>query len=249
MIPIEFDLGDPVQFVMVRSGQFDLGTASVICALLVQGDTYVDIGANWGYFACIASRVVGVSGLVLAVEPNRDAFRHLQETVHRNRLVNVLSANVAAYEEVGRRVSLRRPFYRQTTSSVVCETNRSGPCDIVTSTVDYLRNKIGGGSVRLLKVDVEGAELAVLKGAHELLGDLRPWVILEVSSYTVRFGHSPREVYDFMRTFGYDRAYLISDEPHSSGLAGSAGGPTEGQILFQPPTTELPRILDRSFSR
>lgn len=249
MVPVEFDLGDPVQFAMVRNGHFDLGTATVICALLAPGDTYIDVGANWGYFACIASRVVGISGLVLAIEPNLDAFRHFQDTVHRNGLVNVLSVNVAAFEEVGRRVSLRRPFYRQTTSSFVCETDTDAPASIVTNTVDYLRNKVGGGPVRLLKVDVEGAELPVLKGARELLSDLRPWVILEVSSHAVRFGHSPQEVYDFMRTFGYVRAYLISDEPGDPGVAEVVGDPIEGQILFQPPTQQLPLPLHASSSQ
>ena len=219
----------------------------MICAVLLEGDTYIDVGANWGYFACIASQVVGTSGLVLAVEPNRDAFGRFQDTVHRNGLVNVLGVSFAAYDDVGRRVSLRRMFYRQTTSSFVRATDGGSPSDVVTNTVDYLCHKASGRSVRLLKVDVEGAELAVLKGARGLLGDVHPWVILEVSSYGSRFGYSPDEVYQFMRTLGYARAYFINDETERAGAVGRVlDNEVQGQILFQPADRDLPSSLDVS---
>lgn len=244
-VQIEFDLTDPVQFAMLQHRHLDVGTAAVICALLVEGDTYIDVGANWGYFACIASHVVGTSGLVLAMEPNRDAFRRLQDTVHRNVLVNVLGVSFAASEEAGRHVSLKRLFFRQTTSSFVREANDVVPSGTVTNTVDYLCRKAGGRPARLLKVDVEGAELQVLKGARELLGDARPWVILEVSSYSRRFNYSPREVHEFMRVLGYIRAYAISDEPNRPVLS-LVSDAAQGQILFQPAAQELPLSLGAS---
>src|SRR6266481_3616643 len=64
---LELNLADPAQFTMVRSNRFDLMTAGIVASILRGGDTFVDVGANWGYLSCIASRRVGSTGLVLAL--------------------------------------------------------------------------------------------------------------------------------------------------------------------------------------
>ena len=60
---LRLDLSDPAQFTMVKRGRFDLMTAAVVCSALKSGDTFVDVGANWGYFTSIASHRVGLGGL------------------------------------------------------------------------------------------------------------------------------------------------------------------------------------------
>ena len=231
---LEFDLADPVQFTMVRRGRFDLMTAAVVASSLRSGDTFVDVGANWGYFTSIASRRIGPAGLVIALEPNRVAYRRLSDTLERERLVNVLATRYAAYDRQGLKVSLvKRPLH-QTTSSYVRESEAHGHSAVVTSTIDYLTSKTASGPVRMIKVDTEGAELLVMRGAQRVLAESKPLVVLEVSRYSSRFGYSMDQLYAHMSSMGYSRSHLVDDTPGRWGMLGPLTRVVEGQILFHP---------------
>ena len=129
-VRITFDIADPVQFSMVGHFDFDLMTSSIVAAALKGGDTFVDVGANWGYFTCIGASQVGPTGLVLAIEPSRVANRRLHETVRRNRLANVMIVQYAAGSVVGRGVSIdpwqQYPCLRwEIRCGAVCRSGRS----------------------------------------------------------------------------------------------------------------------------
>jgi len=218
---------------MVKNNRFDLMTAAIVSSALADGETFVDVGANWGYFTCIGSRRVGPSGLVLAIEPNWLAHHRLLETIHRERLVNVMPMPYAAYDSLGKPVSLVKSAFRQTTSSYVREDRIEGRFETLTSTLDYMVSKVAPGSVRLIKVDTEGAELPVMRGARAILAEWKPLVILEVSEYSKRFGYAMDELYDYMTGLGYSRTYFIQDIPGEWKLWGPLTEVVEGQILFQ----------------
>lgn len=243
---LRLDLGDPAQFTMVRSGRFDLMTAAIVHSALRSGDTFVDVGANWGYFTSIASHKVGLDGLVLAIEPNGAAYRRLLDTVGRERLVNVMAAQWAVYDRVGLRVSLVKRQLHQTTSSYVREWQTGGKRSVLTSTVDYLTSKMASGPVRLLKVDTEGAELPVMQGAQRLLTESKPLVLLEMSRYSARFGYTMDQLYKYMSAMGYSCAYSIDDAPGDWRVSGPLTAVVEGQILFRHPDGDCPLPLDQS---
>ncbi len=232
-LQIEFDLGDSAQFAMVHWDHLDLGIASVICSLLKEGDTFVDVGANWGYFTCVASQVVGASGLVLAVEPNPHAYRQLLKVVRRHGLVNALCINQAALDRVGEEISLVRPFFRQTTSSYVQRKPAGRIPDAVACTVDYLLGKVKRERITVLKVDTEGADLLVLKGARALLRDVKPWVVAEVTPLASRYGYAIGALYEYMTELGYV-PFAISNDPSAPRLSGPLTEPIAGELLFQP---------------
>jgi len=240
---LRLDLSDPAQFTMVKRGRFDLMTAAVVCSALRSGDTFVDVGANWGYFTSIASHRVGRDGLVLAIEPNRTAYRRLSDTLERECLVNVVTIQCAAYDRIGRHVSLVRRRLHQTTSSYVCE-GASGKHPVLTTTVDYLTSKTTSGPVRLIKVDTEGAELPVMRGAGRVLSESKPAVVLEVSRYSSRFGYDMNQLYDFMAAKGYSRAYAIDDTPGRWNMSRPVTSVIEGQILFCHPRSACSRLPD-----
>ena len=113
-----------------------------------------------------------------------------------------MTIQCAAYDRIGRHVSLVRRRLYQTTSSYVCE-GASGKHPVLTTTVDYLTSKTTSGPVRLIKVDTEGAELPVMRGAERVLSESKPAVVLEVSRYSSRFGYDMNQLYDFMAAKGY----------------------------------------------
>jgi len=68
---------------------------------LAPGDAFVDVGANIGYFSLLASKLVGESGLVVAIEPSPTIFAVLESNLARNRAHNVRAVCVAASASTG----------------------------------------------------------------------------------------------------------------------------------------------------
>jgi FkbM family methyltransferase len=145
------------------------------------GDSVIDVGANVGVYTMLAAELVGQSGHVHAFEPDPQSMHYLLTTVNRNRLTERItlwnvaasdhSANVQLYLDLktARTTSLNAHAYSpdvQVRQPVVVGTARLD--DLITQPPQFL------------KIDVEGAELAVLAGASRLLRDYHPVVLVEV---------------------------------------------------------------------
>ncbi len=92
--------------------------------------------------------------------------------------------------------------------------------------------RMGTRRIGLVKVDTEGAELLVMRGAQGMLKEWKPPCVLEVSAYCARFGYRVRDLYDTMRAMGYSQAYSILDGDERPHLTGPLTEDIEGQILF-----------------
>jgi FkbM family methyltransferase len=142
------------------------------------GDVVVDVGANVGVYSLLAAGRADVE--VWAYEPSSLAFDRLVENVELNRLggrIHVRHAAVGAEAGVG-----RLTLGLDTTNRLVPD---DGAPPGAVETVDVVRlddDLPSLDGVTLLKIDVEGGELAVLDGAGKLLGASRPAVIVETSA-------------------------------------------------------------------
>jgi FkbM family methyltransferase len=131
------------------------------------GAIVVDVGANIGYNTVYASRRVGPTGRVVAVEPAADNLRVLRENIAANALENVVVHTVAA----GRAHERRDLFLRGEISAV----NSLFPESVYATVtgVEQVRvaplDDLVEGDPELVKIDVEGAELDVLAGMTRLL--------------------------------------------------------------------------------
>lgn len=234
-IDLQLDLGDPTQFSAIKNPQLDLMTASLIHHVLAPGDTYIDVGTNFGYFVTIAARRVEAAGLVLGVEANPTAYMSLLATLRRHGLSNVIALHYAAADNPGRAANIVRPFYRQTSASYLDMGHTAGgSASVITTSIDYLAGKLSLSRVDLIKIDTEGAELVVLKGARAVLEEFRPPLIVEVSDLPGLSGYRIGELYDFLSALGFGRAYRIEDESERQALVGPLTQPEQGQILFWP---------------
>ena len=135
--------------------------------LVHPGATVVDVGANIGYNTLYAAHCVGPKGRVYAVEPAQDNLAVLYQNVFANRLANVVVLPYAA----GSRAEVKRFFLRGEVSAVnsLYQDSFYAP---VTDTVDVQLMPLDDlvpGKPDLVKIDVEGAELAVLAGMARLL--------------------------------------------------------------------------------
>lgn len=85
---------------LVRDGIIEPWTTNVVMHILQPGDTYVNVGANFGYYTLLGAQLVGRSGKVYSIEANPHVFRYLIKSVYWGGFPDVIKAfNVAAYSE------------------------------------------------------------------------------------------------------------------------------------------------------
>ena len=217
-----FDPSDPYQLNMVKNKCFDLGTAMTIWSLLKPDDIFFDIGANCGYLSDIGSQKIGIDGRVIAIEPNPLAFKILT----MRGVENITAINKVASQNSKGAFRMHRPFYRQTSGSRFLEDSHG---KIKSVSLDDLYKESRKSRVALIKIDTEGAELFVLKGAEQILKEQHPFVIAEVSNYSKHFGYKMDDIYDYMKLFGYRYFYSIHDDTNSISFLEKQ---EEGQVLF-----------------
>ena len=145
---------------------------------LSPGQVVVDLGANLGVFATRAARRVGPTGRVIAVEPHPDNFRRLSGNAARNGLAWLECVQAAAGDREG-----QIPLFvheRGINHSIVRGSGKSVMVPL--RTVDGLVRERGLKRVDFLKIDIEGAVPAALRGASETLKRFRPLISLERDS-------------------------------------------------------------------
>ena len=147
------------------------------------GDTCLDVGGHVGYLTIIMARLVGPTGRVVAFEPVSETFEALQENVGLNSLENVGLECTAVGENEGTITLFCDAAQTLSwTPSVLAyrvpgELHKSLSVPVL-SLDRYLEKT--GLRPNLVKIDVEGAELAVLRGARRMLLESRPVVLVEI---------------------------------------------------------------------
>jgi FkbM family methyltransferase len=156
-----------------------------------EGDTVVDIGAHMGRYTITCSKSVGTSGKIIAVEAHPYNFRILQHNVRLNKLKNVIALNSAAYSDKAR-LKLYLPdedlgytmHHSLMTSYLASKYSKEIErryIEVEADTLDNLLKVRGINEVNWIKIDVEGAEYEVLKGAKETLSiNKRLSILIEV---------------------------------------------------------------------
>jgi len=153
-----------------REGDVDM----FIRSCLNNGSVFVDVGANVGYYTLIASKLVDSSGRVYAIEPIPSTATILRANVKLNKCFNVIVHEVAAYSSKGK-LTLRVPGLWYGSASIL----QNGLSITVNAAMldELLQNEI---FVDCIKIDVEGAELEVLRGARNVLNRTK-YLVLEIS--------------------------------------------------------------------
>lgn len=147
---------------------YEPATLALIDACLRPGDRMVDIGANIGLMTLHASRSVGDTGSVIALEPHPATFARLQDHIQLNRCKNVTALNVAAGPSDGTLELFDTPARQSGQASLIAHSDKS----ISAGRVDVRRmdDILPASTARtFVKIDVEGFEHQVLLGAPKTL--------------------------------------------------------------------------------
>jgi FkbM family methyltransferase len=181
----------------------------VLRALLRPGDVFVDVGANVGYFSLLAASIVGPTGGVIAFEPTPSTLEVLRQNVALNGLKNVQIRGEAVLDRECT-VTISQPHDANTGANSIRPQQGHTPSWQVPAV--RLESALPADmTVRLLKVDVEGADLHVLRGFEQRLREVNaPLVMCEVADAFLReMGGSSNELMSFMACLGY-RAYFCT---------------------------------------
>ena len=145
--------------------------------LLNEGDTFVDVGSHIGTYAIRASKIVGSRGLVVAIEPDPENFAILTRNIALNNLQNVQAFNFAAWSQKDK---LRLFFGESTTANSVSNDWGRGYVWVQAMSLDEILHGLNIAKVDFVKIDVEGAELDVLKGFTGFMEKNKPCIIVEI---------------------------------------------------------------------
>ena len=194
---------------------FEAAEQKLLVAFLKPGMTVLDVGAHYGLYTLLASRKVGKKGRVIAFEPSAREMRMLERHIRINRCSNVRAEQFA----LGSREGVAELFLclgRDTACNSLRPPAVSGPTERVqvpVRTLDAYLESSRVDCVDFVKLDVEGAELDVLKGATGLLRR-RPRPAMMCELYEVRagpWGYLCSDVYDLLEARGY-RWFSITPE-------------------------------------
>jgi FkbM family methyltransferase len=164
-----------------RRGTNELPVQAALADHLRPGGVFFDIGANVGFFSLLAARLVGPGGRVVAFEPVPALAARVRANARRNRLATVAVLEVAVSDAAGATfLVLAAHPGGAALAAAAPPPDATGTIEVATAAVDDL---VAAGRVpppTVVKIDVEGAEAAVLRGMARTLLAHRPVVVCEV---------------------------------------------------------------------
>jgi FkbM family methyltransferase len=203
---MRLDLSDWAQRMTFCLGRYyEQEVLQVLDKLLRPGDTFVDVGANIGMVALHARSRVGFAGQVHCFEPNPECLALLREHVELNALNNIFVHGFALSDQPGQlELHLTSEHTGTATLSQVPAATKTFVVPVRVGD-----ETLAGASPRVVKIDVEGFEVLVLRGLRQTLLRAKPFVVTEVEDALLRrAGSTPRELMSLMASLGY-RAFGI----------------------------------------
>ena len=217
LLKIQVPRYDYQYFCRVEKGDFTPEHEDHILAKFTpkEGDVVIDIGAHIGKYTIVSSKLVGKTGKVVAIEADPDTFHILERNVALNNLTNVLPLNYAIFS-----TKTRIKLYDESAASAkynsliltrVKQTEKY--VEVNADTLDSILERNGVNQVNWIKIDVEGAEFEVLKGATKTLSGKDIALLIEI--HNVHDSHHYDNIVDFLKHYNYEIAFEYRYEDSS----------------------------------
>ena len=172
------------------------------------GGVFLDVGANFGYYGLSVAKMHD-NARVICFEPGPTAFDCLKTNIERNQITNVTAVQAAVLDEE-REVLITTDTFG---GDHVVEATRRPHHAVPGITLDAYAERAGLPSVAYIKIDVEGAEINVLRGAQGLIRRFLPIIQLETTDeFAQRFGCTSRDVFSFLAGLDYGYVFLKRSE-------------------------------------
>ena len=178
-------------------GLWDFPEQAFLLHLLRPGDTFVDVGANVGGYTVLASAVAGAHSI--AFEPVPETYAELRRNLRLNGIEPLVQAHCCALGDVVGAAGMT--LGRGGLNHVVSDGAAPGAITVEATRLDAA---LAGAACRLIKLDAEGFELNILRGAPETLaGTGLQAAIIELNGSGGRYGISDGDVHQEITRFGF----------------------------------------------
>jgi FkbM family methyltransferase len=209
-VTMRLDPYDTVTQFILLNGTWEPSTTYELLRHVPAGGTFVDVGAHVGWYTLKAAQVVGPQGHVIAVEPNRETLVKLRDNIRASGASGVVVVAPVACSDSETTLTFYASPRSNTGESSLSFANAAREGGIAASypvrarRLDDIVKEAHAGRVNAIKIDVEGAELLVLKGAADTLDRDRPILAVELLEPGLHaMGTSVAEVTAFLGSHGY----------------------------------------------
>jgi FkbM family methyltransferase len=235
--------GETISGGLLSFGYSETALTALMLRVLRPGMRFVDVGAHLGYEALLACALVGESGRVVSYEPQAGIARYTARNLKPFPQAKLLVSAVADYK--GELAFDELPLARSAFSGTAAGMSGSRRITVAVTTLDD--GLLGDARpVDFIKVDVEGGEMAVLRGAMDVLERDRPCIVLEAEMPS---GSAPRsrvrEFSEFLQPLGYRGiSFDFDGELRLAPLGGLAEG--HANVAFVPAEHPDFQLLERA---
>ncbi|HKW98709.1 MAG TPA: FkbM family methyltransferase [Bryobacteraceae bacterium] len=213
------DPGDLVPATILRTGEWQPEIWQSLAPSLSEGSVFLDVGAHIGYFSMKAAKRVGKTGRVLAFEPNPETLKLLRDNVAANRTENVIVEPIACTDREQTLTLYAAPEINTGASSLALHNASISPAEaprpynVRGRPIDDVIRELNLTRVDAIKVDVEGAEVSVLRGALETLRRFHPKLVVEVVPEQLASFHTTADdLAQLIRGAGYTHTRPLGSE-------------------------------------
>jgi FkbM family methyltransferase len=204
-----FNLEDP-RFLAVGKEVTQGDIYRILSHFINEGDTFVDVGANQGAFSLIASSLVGASGLIVSIEPQPLLAHNISKSLEYKKTCRFQVHQMAVGDHNGTIDLLIPRSYSGTAgiypghSGVERHTKLKVPIKRFDDAVNW--NSFPGQV--FVKLDIEGSELAFLKGAQKMMTTRKPVLFMEINPFTLCASKTDKdELVAVLMNYGYSHYY------------------------------------------
>jgi FkbM family methyltransferase len=186
-------------------GEYEPTQTGWLKECLTEGDCFVDLGANFGYYTSLASKIVGDAGKVFAFEPSPIAGQVIIDMIAKNEIKNIQFVQAAVGDKSGD-IDIFMPLSRGTHSpSAFFSDPTFIRLRVALIDLDHFAPLNDGTPIKLIKIDVEGSEPNVIKGLRRLAqGGLVQNLFCEFNSgWLRRNSTTPTELFDAIIECGF----------------------------------------------
>jgi len=183
-----------------------------------ENSVVIDIGAHIGLYTIPIAKIAK-NGFVVAIEPNPDNFKCLIENIRLNSLRNVITLNIAAWND-DCELNLFRGYSSAWHSVIRSRYVTDQTVRVRAKKLDDVVKELGLNKITLIKIDVEGAEFQVLQGLKSTLQQFKPDLLIEI------WKDNEKTVYEFLSELGYQVLRINESEMKES--------PTVDVFAFHP---------------
>ena len=196
----------------LSNGFYELGIERIISEFVQESETLIDIGANVGFYSCLAA-AVNPSISIYAFEPNPNVRIRLATNLSKNNFSERVSVLPFGLGNASKDSEFYVPPMSGTGAGSLKELHpeegESEKFIVSIKPLDQILNEIE--NIDLIKMDIEGAEFDAIQGARELIEKHKPVIIVELlRKWMLPFGTQPQNVVDFLSDRDYT-CFAIED--------------------------------------